>query len=186
MKKLLIIFLIFPLLSIGTVNQDKLKSISVKSFNEYFSNNKIEAIEGFYEFNQSDINQYFTIAIIKEDNRFHGYIVETNMGYEERIGNKKLVLTSTKDSTFFELAYDANTNNSYDNIKRIKANFVNESSLNFSWYSPFKVNCTLKKIGVTLKSSENSGLDLNHFLLLQEEQAILTPVPMELNSTNVY
>ena len=160
MKKLFIILLILPLLSVGVVNQDKLKSISVNSLNEYFSNNKTEPIEGFYEFNQSDIDQYFTIAIIKEDNKFKGYIVETNSGYEERIGLKKLELTTTKDSNVFELVYDANTISSYDNLKRIKANFVNESLLNFSWFSPFKVNCTLKKIGNTIKSSVVDGLDL--------------------------
>ena len=154
MKKLILLLLFIPLVSFGQNSNSSIKSFSVDSFVEYYNNNEIDDIEGLYSYGVFNTTNKYTIAIIKEQNRYVGYIVESNTS--EEIGRIKMVLTKTQSPYKFNMDYYKKKGRK----KKTTAVYKNGLQLEFSYFFG-DIELMTKMIGNGSDESIRNWLDKN-------------------------
>ena len=155
MKKLIILLLFIPLVSLGQDSNGSIKSFSIDSFVEYYNNNEIDDIEGLYSYNVINTTRKYTIAIIKQQNSYVGYIVESNNS--EGVGRTKIVLTKTQSPNKYNIDYYKTNGRK----KKTTAVFKNGLQLEFSYYARdielMTKILSAKEIKTSKKKKEKTG-----------------------------
>jgi S1-C subfamily serine protease len=155
MKKLILILLFIPLCSVAQIGDGSIKSFSAESFIKYFNDNETEPIEGLYNYSVINTARKYIIAIIKQNNKYIGYIIESNGS--EGVGRTKIILYKTEKLNQYKIEYFKTSGRK----KKTSAIFKNNLTLEFSYYSRdiemmTKIS-TLKEKKVKPKTGEWAG-----------------------------